>query len=125
MLLNEDPRLVDKVINTTFRLPDSSFVINRRDDSAEFDEVIPSQQEDPKFITLRKANYVTIKLPVQPMADVKVGDDVYVGFSMQYTYTSVAASMGEKATNVSTPTGAPVALTTRVYVNIGKLAQSA
>lgn len=115
--LLEDPRMVETNVNGTFRLPDSSFVINHRDDSAEFDEVVQSQQEDPKFIIWRKANQVAMKLAVQPNEDCNPEDDIIIGFSLQYTYVNTVV---EKS---STPTKGPQkqALTTRVYVKLGKL----
>ncbi|XP_055586514.1 dynactin subunit 4 [Uranotaenia lowii] len=115
--LLEDPRLVDQKLTGTFRLPDSSFVINHRDDSAEFDEVVQSQQEDPKFIIWRKANHVAMKLAVQPTAECTSEEDIVIGFSLQYTYVNTVV---EKS---STPTKSPQrqALTTRIYLNLGKM----
>jgi dynactin 4 len=46
--ITEDPRPVDKRISVQVELPDSSFNIHHRDDSAEFDEDIQNQREDPK-----------------------------------------------------------------------------
>nr|XP_019533956.2 dynactin subunit 4-like [Aedes albopictus] len=118
--LAEDPRMVEAKVNGTFRLPDSSFVINHRDDSAEFDEVVQSQQEDPKFIIWRKANQIAMKLAVQPNEDCTPEDEIIVGFSLQYTYVNTVV---EKS---STPTKGPQkqALTTRVYVKLGKLSDA-
>ncbi|XP_053682885.1 dynactin subunit 4 [Sabethes cyaneus] len=114
--LLEDPRMVERKVNGSFRLPDSSFVINHRDDSAEFDEVVQSQQEDPRFIIWRKANQIAIKLVVQPNEDCSPDEEVCIGFSLQYTYVSTVV---EKS---NTPTRGPQkqALTTRVYVKLGK-----
>ncbi|KAL1402503.1 hypothetical protein pipiens_006066 [Culex pipiens pipiens] len=145
--LLEDPRMVQQRVNGTFKLPDSSFVLHHRDDSAEFDEVVASQQEDPKFIVWRKANQISMKLAVQPAPDCKPGDEVVIGFSLQYTYVSTAmdknvtaastggtpgsggsgAASAAAATpgSTSTPTkGGPQkhALTTRVYLKLGRIA---
>jgi dynactin-4 len=46
--LTEDPRIVDRQVTGKLELPDSSFVINQRDDSAEFDDEIQSERQDPK-----------------------------------------------------------------------------
>uniref|UniRef100_A0A182JXB4 Dynactin subunit 4 n=1 Tax=Anopheles christyi TaxID=43041 RepID=A0A182JXB4_9DIPT len=46
--LMEEPRLVDREVNGTLKLPHSSFTVNQRDDSAEFDEVQQSVQDEPK-----------------------------------------------------------------------------
>uniref|UniRef100_A0A8D8I6N8 Dynactin subunit 4 n=4 Tax=Culex pipiens TaxID=7175 RepID=A0A8D8I6N8_CULPI len=146
--LLEDPRMVQQRVNGTFKLPDSSFVLHHRDDSAEFDEVVASQQEDPKFIVWRKANQISMKLAVQPAPDCKPGDEVVIGFSLQYTYVSTAmdknvtaasttaggtpgsgssgvASTAATPGSTSTPTkGGPQkhALTTRVYLKLGRIA---
>lgn len=118
--LLEDPRMVETKTNGVFRLPDSSFVVNHRDDSAEFDEVVQSQLEDPRFIIWRKANQIAIKLAVQPNEDCCPDDEIVIGFSLQYTYVNTVV---EKS---STPTKGPQkqALTTRVYVKLGKLSAS-
>jgi dynactin 4 len=46
--LIEDPRMVDCVTTGKVELPDSSFSINQRDDSAEFDDDVQSDKKDPK-----------------------------------------------------------------------------
>lgn len=117
--LLEDPRMVEGKVNGTFRLPDSSFVINHRDDSAEFDEIVQTQQEDPKFIIWRKANQIAIKLAAQPCEGCNPDEDIVIGFSLQYTYVNTVV---EKS---STPTKSPQkqALTTRVYIKLGKLTE--
>ncbi|XP_055632676.1 dynactin subunit 4 [Toxorhynchites rutilus septentrionalis] len=114
--LLEDPRIVEPKVNGSFRLPDSSFVINHRDDSAEFDEVVQSKLEDPKFIVWRKANQIAIKLAVQPRDGCQPDDDIFIGFSLQYTYVNTVV---EKS---GTPTKGPLmqALTTRVYIKLPK-----
>lgn len=44
----EDPRVVSRQITGKIELPDSSFVLNQRDDSAEFDDDIQTDRQDPK-----------------------------------------------------------------------------
>ncbi|KAL9696181.1 hypothetical protein quinque_015466 [Culex quinquefasciatus] len=107
--------------------------------------------EDPKFIVWRKANQISMKLAVQPAADCKPGDEVVIGFSLQYTYVSTAmdknvtaasttaggtpgsgssgaasaAATAATPRSTSTPTkGGPQkhALTTRVYLKLGRIA---
>uniref|UniRef100_A0A182SSW9 Dynactin subunit 4 n=1 Tax=Anopheles maculatus TaxID=74869 RepID=A0A182SSW9_9DIPT len=46
--LSEEPRLISRAVNGILKLPDSSFIINQRDDSAEFDEVVQGHQDEPK-----------------------------------------------------------------------------
>lgn len=120
--LIEDPRLVSKKITAHLELPDSSFVIHQRDDSAEFDDEIQPKSQDPKFVVFRKANKVEIRVLITPNGDLKAADNVVAGFTMQYTYSNVHAS--------STPDkkgGQQMvhALTARVYINAGKILGSA
>lgn len=44
----EDPRVVSRQITGKIELPDSSFILNQRDDSAEFDDDIQTDRQDPK-----------------------------------------------------------------------------
>lgn len=46
--LIEDPRTVDCKLSGKVQLPDSSFVINQRDDSAEFDDDVQGDRQDPR-----------------------------------------------------------------------------
>ena len=46
--LIEDPRLVDRKTSGKIELPDSSFSINHRDDSAEFDDEVQAEGQDPR-----------------------------------------------------------------------------
>jgi dynactin-4 len=46
--LIEDPRIVSCKTSAKLELPDSSFTINQRDDSAEFDDDVQSDKKDPK-----------------------------------------------------------------------------
>ncbi|XP_037938032.1 dynactin subunit 4-like [Teleopsis dalmanni] len=114
--LNEEPRMVRFQSNSKLEMLDSSFVINLRDDSKEFDEVIPGQKEEPKFITWRKANKVSIRLNFTPDETLKQGDDVILGFSMEYTYVNTVTNTAEKKEPTSH------ALNSRVYIKVGEIA---
>jgi dynactin 4 len=46
--LIEDPRMVSCKVTGKLELPDSSFVINQRDDSAEFDDDVQGDRQDPR-----------------------------------------------------------------------------
>lgn len=46
--LTEDPRIVTQHTNAVVEMLDSSFVLSQRDDSAEFDEDVAVQREEPK-----------------------------------------------------------------------------
>ncbi|KFB35593.1 AGAP000908-PA-like protein [Anopheles sinensis] len=119
-LLLEEPRMIDRSVNGILKLPDSSFTVNQRDDSIEFDEVVQVHQDEPKFIVWRKANHVAIQLGVQPKPNVPTGEDIVVGFSLQYTYVN---TVGDKSVSASKEQKRQ-ALTTRIYLNLGKLLPS-
>ncbi|KAG5673323.1 hypothetical protein PVAND_003383 [Polypedilum vanderplanki] len=115
--LIEDSRIVSCKITAKLELPDSSFVINQRDDSAEFDDDVQSDKKDPKFILWRKANKIAIQLSITPNGELKVNDDVKIGFSMNFTYSSVPSSTPEKKETQR------YALCARIYINAGKIVQ--
>ncbi|XP_035893069.1 dynactin subunit 4 [Anopheles stephensi] len=123
----EEPRLIQRAVNGTLKLPDSSFIINQRDDSAEFDEVMQGHQDEPKFVVWRKANHVVIRLGVQAKPDLPADEDVVVGFSLQYTYFNTVADKSLAPSTVPTAQSGSGkdqkwhALSTRLYVNLGKL----
>ncbi|XP_050076660.1 dynactin subunit 4 [Anopheles maculipalpis] len=127
--LIEEPRLIGRTVNGVLKLPDSSFVINQRDDSAEFDEVVQGHQDEPKFVVWAKANHVVIRLGVQVKPDVSIVEDIVVGFSLQYTYFNTVADKSVAPVSSTVPTAQTGsnkdqkwhALSTRIYVNLGKL----
>lgn len=96
-------------------LPDSSFLLFHRDDTVEFDEDIQSDRDEPKFVVWRRANKVVIELTVCPLEECKVNSDVTVGFSMQFTYVNTVTSTPDKKEPQMH------ALTSRVYINLGKI----
>lgn len=70
-----------------------------------------------RFIIWRKANQIAMKLAVQPREGCNPDEEIVIGFSLQYTYVNTVV---EKS---STPTKGPQkqALTSRVYIKLGKL----
>lgn len=96
-------------------LPDSSFLLFHCDDTADFDEDIQSDRDEPKFVVWRRTNKVVIELTVCPLEDCNVNADVIVGFSMQYTYVNTVTSTPDKKEPQTH------ALTSRVYINLGKI----
>lgn len=48
--LIEEPRFVNRKISGKIELPDSSFVIGPKDDSAEFDDDVQTNQQEPKWV---------------------------------------------------------------------------
>lgn len=112
--LNEEPKFVDQNVTGTITLPDSSFMLQQRDDSTEYDDD-HQIKEEPKFVIWRRSNKVAIELTVNPL-DCKSGEEVVVGFSMQYTYVNTATSSSTDKKEPQTH-----ALTSRVYLRIGKI----
>lgn len=66
-----------------------------------------------RFLIWRKANKVSIRLVVTPKEGLSQNDEVVVGFTMQYTYVNTATPDKKDPTRH--------ALTSRVYVNAGKI----
>lgn len=66
----------------------------------------------------RRSNKIAIKLIATPNDDLKPDDDVIIGFSMQYTYVNTVSNVAS-ATDKKDPQ--KHALTSRVYVNVGKI----
>lgn len=118
IVIAEELRPVDQRTNATVA-PLESFVLNYRDDAAEFDDDDQVKREDLKFIAWRKANRVALNVPVTPEMEVlQVGDDIVTGFTLQYTYTntvvgSTAGTSGDKKEKH--------ALSVRVYVRLGQV----
>lgn len=94
-------------------MPDSSFVIQHRDDSTEYDEYVQNQQ-DPKFVVWRRSNKVVIQLTVNPL-NCQSGDNVIIGFSMQYNYVNSFPNIPDKKDPQIH------ALTSRVYIRAGEV----
>lgn len=113
--LNEEPKFVDQTVTGTIALPDSSFMLQQRDDSTEYDDDNQTTREEPKFVVWRRSNKVAAELTVNPL-DCKSGDEVVVGFSMQYTYVNTATSSSADKKEPQTH-----ALTSRVYLRIGRI----
>lgn len=62
----------------------------------------------------RRSNKVAIKLSITPDSNLKAGDDVIVGFSMQFTYVNTVSSPDKKEPQKH-------ALTSRVFITAGKI----
>lgn len=116
VVIAEELRAVDQNTNAIIE-PLESFVLNYRDDTAEFDDDDQVKREDLKFIAWRKANRVALNVTVTPQTDlIQVGDEIVTGFTLQYTYTntivgSTAGTGGDKKDKH--------ALSVRVYVRLG------
>lgn len=68
-----------------------------------------------RFIIWRKSNKVLLRLQFTPNADLKAGEDVYVGFNLLYTYVNTVTNTPEK----KEPTTHD--LNCRVYVKVGSI----
>lgn len=124
----EELRSVSKKVHADIDIPESAFIVNYRDDTAEFDEDVQVKREDPEFIVWRKSNKVAIELTAKPDVDsLKIGDEVFAGFTMEYSYvntvvgntttvstTAVAGSSDKKEPQKHT-------LSSRVYVKLGSV----
>lgn len=121
-IIAEEIRPVDQLTNATIT-PLESFVLNYRDDAAEFDDDEQVKREELKFISWRRANKVAINLTVRPDTNLlKVGDEVVAGFTMQYTYTNtVVGSNATASTQTSGDKKEKHALSIRVYVRLGQV----
>ncbi len=61
----------------------------------------------------RKANKVAIRILITPDKDLPANSDVFVGFNMQYTYVNATPDKKDPQKH---------ALTSRIYINAGKIA---
>lgn len=121
-IIVEELRAVTQPTNATIVIPDSSFVLNYRDETAEYDEEEQIKREEHKFIVWRRSNKVTIELLVNPQTNLlKVGDDVIVGFTMQYTYVNTVVSNVGADTSTGGSDKEKHALNARVYVRLGEV----
>lgn len=120
-IIAEECRVVNQKVNAHVFIPDSSFGLNLRDDTAEFDEDIQVKQEDPKFIVWRRSNKAIIQLNVKLTPDeLKIDEDVIVGFTMQYTYVNTVVG-GTAGSNVFGNDPQEHALSSRVYIRLGRV----
>ncbi|XP_031629358.1 dynactin subunit 4 [Contarinia nasturtii] len=121
-IIAEELRSVGDRVNATVIIPDSSFILNYRDDAAEFDDDDQVKKEELKFILWRKANKVAIDLNVRPQTNLlKVGDDVVAGFTMQYTYVNTVVGSTAASSTSSSDKKERHALSVRVYVRLGQV----
>lgn len=121
-IIAEELRSVGENVNAIVMIPDSSFILNYRDDAAEFDDDDQVKKEELRFILWRKANKVAIELNVRPQTDLlKVGDDIVAGFTMQYTYVNTVVGNTSAGGGVSGDKKEKHALSVRVYLRLGKV----
>lgn len=120
-IIAEECRVVNQKVNAHVFIPDSSFGLNLRDDTAEFDEDVQVKQEDPKFIVWRRSNKAIIQLNVKLTPDeMKIDEEVIVGFTMQYTYVNTVVG-GTAGSNVFGNDPQEHALSSRVYIRLGRV----
>lgn len=124
-IIAEELRPVGQIVNAAVIMPDSSFVLNYRDDTAEYDEEEQIKREEFKFIAWQKANKAAIDLNVKPDWNLlKVDDEILAGFTMQFTYVNTVVG---SAAGGSAPLGGDKkekekhALNARIYLRLGKV----
>ncbi|XP_022912675.2 dynactin subunit 4 [Onthophagus taurus] len=83
-------RPVDSKIGGDLEIPSQSFILPPRDDAAEYDDSGENYnfQDDPKLVIRRKSNKAVIKLIITPSDELKLGEEVIIGFVMQHVYTN-------------------------------------
>ncbi|XP_055711094.1 dynactin subunit 4 [Phlebotomus papatasi] len=112
--LTEEPRFVDQRVTAKIELPEESFVLPHRDDSAEFDEDLQLPREDPKFVIWRRANKACIELSMEPQDNLAPGSETIIGFTVQYSYVNTVQVPEKKDPQTHT-------LNSRVYINCGTI----
>ncbi|EEB13065.1 dynactin subunit, putative [Pediculus humanus corporis] len=87
-LMKIEPRPIRIEFTGNPLLPESPIILPGRDDAAEYDDNNENQNfnDDKKVVVWRKGNQAVIKFPIQPLDDLKTGDDVSIGFVMCHTY---------------------------------------
>ncbi|KAL7735424.1 hypothetical protein ACLKA6_019541 [Drosophila palustris] len=111
----EVKREILELTNATIVALESEFVLNQRDDSKEFDEDVQAAIEEPKFIVWRKGNKVLLRLQFSPASELQPGDNVTLGFYMQYTYVNTVSNTPDK----KEPT--THALFSRIFIHAGDI----
>lgn len=120
-VIAEECREVRQKVNAEVFIPDSSFGLNLRDDTAEFDEDVQVKQKDPKFIIWRRSNKAIIQLNVKlTPAELIIDEEVILGFTMQYTYINTVVG-GTTGSNVFGNDPKEHALRSRVYIRLGRV----
>lgn len=111
---NEVPKLVEQEISGTVVIPEvPTFVVNHRDDTAEFDDDAP-ELDEPKCVVWRRSNKVAVELTVNPLASA-AGDAVVVGFVMTFNYLNTFPNTPDKKDPQEH------ALSSRVYIKVGNI----
>lgn len=105
------PKCLD--VTATVQLPDTSFVVYRRDDTTEFDGDTKIQDE-PRFVMWRRSNKVAIELTINPL-DAKSGDDVIVGLRIGHNYMNTFPNTTDKKDPQEH------SLVSRVYLKVGTI----
>lgn len=110
----EVPKLVEQEISGTVVIPEvPTFVVNHRDDTAEFDDDAP-ELDEPKCVVWRRSNKVAVELTVNPLASA-AGDAVVVGFVMTFNYLNTFPNTPDKKDPQEH------ALSSRVYIKVGNI----
>lgn len=77
------------LFNAKVLLTGESFELMRQDDSLDFEEEnLPVEKDPPDFIVSKKGHQAVCLFPITVNSDVKVGEEVKVPVTVQYTYTN-------------------------------------
>lgn len=116
------------------QLPDGgvAFVVQRRDDSTEFDgdSELP---DEPPFVVWRRSNAVVVELTVQPPATARRGDELCVALAIGHNYVNAYPGATATVAAATAATAGPDggadrsagptehALLSRVYLKVGRV----
>lgn len=109
------PRPIKIKTNGKISLPDIVIVLPPRDDTADYDDTVQTDQyqDNPAVVVWRHGNKVIVKFTVTPNEDVQVGDSITVGFLMRYTYHDKIISPLEQKE------GKDVSINVRHFLSVG------
>ncbi|XP_048512892.1 dynactin subunit 4 isoform X2 [Athalia rosae] len=116
--ITEDPKPIKLEPEAEITLPESTLILPPRDDAAEYDDTGDTHnfQDDPKLVVWRKGNKAVIRLHVKPneAQQLEEGQDITVGFVMQYEYVNTIATLEHKEPQ-------KLDLKIKLFLSIGKL----
>ncbi|KAK7601664.1 hypothetical protein V9T40_009105 [Parthenolecanium corni] len=112
----EKPRIVKYELNSEIILPNVTFHLPARDDTAEYDDSSESQPTpDHISVVWKKGNKLVVKFSVIPNEDLVDQDEIRIGFIMRYTYHDKIISPLEQKE------GKDVNIDVRHYLNVGSI----
>lgn len=112
----EDPKPIKVTPNADILLPQSPFILPRRDDAAEYDDTSDTHnfQDDPNLVVWRKGNKAVIRLHVTPHETANNETPIVIGFVMQHGYVNTIAALEHKAPQ-------KIDVKVKLYLSLGQL----